>query len=102
MMYTLLNYTGYIRGPRGFGGICGMNGGFFGGFHMMFGLIIIGILIYFIYQNAKKNNQQANPQSVQQKNTTAYDEALKHLAMRFANGEIDEETYVKMKQQLRD
>lgn len=102
MMYSLLNYSGYVRGPRGFGGICGMNGGFFGGFHMMIGLLIIGVVIYLIYQNTKKAPVNNAVQGAQPKNTSAYDEALKHLAMRFANGEIDEETYVKMKQQLKD
>lgn len=102
MMNSLFNYSGYFGGPRGFGGICGMNGGFLGGFHMIFWLILIGAIVYFIYQNQKKNNAKINNSTPQPRAFSTNDEALKQLAMRYANGEIDEETYVKMKNQLKD
>lgn len=102
MMYSLLNNVGNFRGPRGFGGTCGMNGLFFGGVHMLLWLVVIGFVVYFIYHNQKKNHlKNQMPQSVPSSESN-YDEALKRLAMRFADGEIDEETYIKMKEQLKD
>jgi uncharacterized membrane protein len=57
---------------------------------MMFGgWILIGLVLYLVYRNKGLNFTQ---------NTAAMD----RLTERFINGEIDQETYLKIKKVIRD
>ena len=61
-----------------------------GELNMLFVPILLAVLIYYLVANKKM------PSPLMMKK----DEALEKLKIRFVNGEIDEETYIKMKETL--
>lgn len=85
--------------PRGFGFAAQhcVGGGFgmMGGPIMMFlGLALIALVIYLIYKNAHKGKGHESFSS------NASDEALDVLKMKFVNGEITEEEYLRKRNLL--
>lgn len=79
-----------------FGGSClGGSYGYYGGPMMMFlGLLLIGVLVYVVY---KANNKQKFSNFGQ---SDASSEALDVLKMKFVNGEITEEEYLRKRNLL--
>lgn len=87
-------------GMMGFGtagGHClGGNYGYYGGPILMFiGLLAIALIAYLFYRLASKNNLSLNKFS-----DSASSEALEVLKMKFVNGEITEEDYLRKRNLL--
>ncbi len=80
---------------HGFGGMMGYGGYGYGynswGQSLLLGLLIIGVIVGIFYAVRKPRQHQANYRSNQ---------AIETLNTRYANGEIDRETYEQMKQDL--
>lgn len=60
----------------------------------IFGLLFIGLLFYFFFMNFHQSN---NNWSQHYKYKSGNEESLETLKMRFANGEINEEEYIRKK-----
>lgn len=60
----------------------------------IFGLLFIGLLFYFFFSNFHQSNNNKNQYY---KNKSGSEEALETLKMRFANGKINEEEYIRIK-----
>lgn len=58
-------------------------------------LVLIGFALYMIFKNNKRNNQSSENNTPQTTNR-----ALEILDERYANGEIDEDEYKKIKNNL--
>lgn len=80
-----------------FGGHClGGSYGYYGGPIMMFiGFLVIALIAYLFYRLATKNNLTLNKFS-----DSASSEALDVLKMKFVNGEITEEDYLRKRNLL--
>lgn len=78
------------------GGSClGGSYGYYGGpMMMLLGLILIGVLVYVVYKASNKNKFSYTGQS------EAGSEALDVLKMKFVNGEITEEEYLRKRNLL--
>lgn len=84
--------------------------GFFGGFFPWFlilkffsTLLIIGIIAYAFSVLLKRTvtvSSVSGFSDVKAQSAVSYAEALKELNLRYVRGEIDEETYLRMKQNL--
>jgi putative membrane protein len=87
----------------------GFNGynpmGWFGGGILMFiGLIVIGLLIYWVYMSAHKQQPTFfTPNNTSVNNTTANSgNAMNILNDRYARGEIQDDEYQRKKAELRN
>jgi putative membrane protein len=94
MMFARGGMMGF---ERAFEGHClGGSYGYYGGPIMMFiGLLVIAIIAYLFYRLNTKNNLSLNRSS-----DSANSEALDVLKMKFVNGEITEEDYLRKRNLL--
>lgn len=63
---------------------------------MGLGLLVIILVVYLIYKNSNGNAQMRNYDN----RSPQYDEALDILKMKFVNGEITEEEYLRKRNLL--
>jgi uncharacterized membrane protein len=77
---------GSCRSLFGLGGY-GIGTGWIGGLIMFVGLILIGVIIYFIVKSSHTNRFVSNAQTI--------------LDERLAKGEIDEDTYQNLSKKIR-
>ncbi len=64
---------------------------------MGLGLLLVIVVVYMIYKN---NNQPYNRDHFAPHQNNSYDEALDVLKMKFVNGEITEEEYLRKRNLL--
>lgn len=64
---------------------------------MGIGLIVIILAVYLIYKNSNQNNSHMR---YSEPHIPSYDEALDVLKMKFVNGEITEEDYLRKRNLL--
>ena len=64
---------------------------------MGLGLLLVILVVYMIYKNY---NRPYNPNGFGSSQNTPYDEALDVLKMKFVNGEITEEEYLRKRHLL--
>lgn len=88
-MEFLSSFSGWCGGPGAWGGGSGWGGMMPFHFGGIFQLIIIGLIIYFVARMFRRPTSATGPSP---------DEILKK---RYASGEIDEQTYTKMKDDLK-
>lgn len=65
-------------------------------------IIIIGLIIFIIYKIFRKDPQEGSNQRLKEDSKNRTDSALKILNERYARGEVDEENYKRMKENLLD
>ncbi len=76
----------FCRSLFGAGGY-GIGTGWTGGLIMFFGLILLGVIIYFIVKSSHANRYVSNAQTI--------------LDERLARGEIDEDTYQNLSKKIK-
>lgn len=64
---------------------------------MGIGLLVIILVVYLIYKNSNQNNSHMRNY---EPHNPSYDEALDILKMKFVNGEITEEEYLRKRNLL--
>ena len=83
----------------GFDNFCNRIGWLGGGIAMFIGLIVVGLVIYWLYTAAQK---QKNGYSAPMGNQTHSSNAMSILNDRYARGEIGEDEYQRKKAELRN